>query len=102
MHSACVPVCVDLLSLFDYLVRCSIFHSSFVRLLFSFDSFAFYYSLFCCSKEKGFNSDPGLYFRYFDPVVREVPVVPAVQEISSSSMQVNKHHTSDCSDFVLV
>jgi hypothetical protein len=59
--------------------------------------FAFKCSLF---KRKGFNSDRGLYSRHFDPVVREVPVVPAVQKISS--MQVNKHHTSDCTDFVLV
>ncbi len=46
-----------------------IFCSTFV----SFDSFAFYCSLF---KKKRFNSDPGLYSRYFDPVVCEVPAVP--------------------------
>jgi hypothetical protein len=57
-------------SLFD-------FHLSFVCLLFdfcfSFDSFAFHCSLFVVQRKR-FNSDPGLYSRYFDPVVREVPV----------------------------
>ncbi len=67
-----------------------------VHLLFAFCSHSilllFIYSLFMF-KRKRFNSDPGLYSRYFDPVV---------QELSSSSMQVNKHHTSDCTDFFLV
>jgi hypothetical protein len=85
---------------------CSLFNFLFIvcSILFSIWFFAFHNSLFRCSKErkKRYNYDPGLYSRYFDPVVHEVPVVPAVQEISSSSMQVNKHHTSDCTDFVLV
>jgi hypothetical protein len=42
------------------------FHSSFFQLLFSFDSLLF---IVRCSKEKIFNSDPGLYSRYFDPAV---------------------------------
>ncbi len=41
---------------------------------------------------KVFSSIPGLYSRYFDPVIQE----------PSSSMQVNKHHTSDFTVFVLV
>jgi hypothetical protein len=45
------------------------FCSSFVRLLFSFDYFAFSLSLLVVQRKK-FNSDPGLYSRYFDPVVR--------------------------------
>jgi hypothetical protein len=45
-----------------YFVHCSIFISFFVRLLFPSSLF----------KRKRFNSDPGLYSRYFDPVGREV------------------------------
>jgi hypothetical protein len=59
---------------------------------FPFDSFAFHCSLFM---RKIFNSDPGLYSRYFDPVVREVPV-------HHHLCKSNKHHTSDCTIFVLV
>jgi hypothetical protein len=47
-----------------------------------------------CSKEKRFNSDPGLCSRYFDPL--------QVNLRTTSSMQVNKHHTADCTDFFLV
>ncbi len=95
----CIVLMCQLIMQIIIVFHCTTFYSSYVRLLFSFDSFTVHYSLF---KRKRFNSDPGLYSRYFDPVVCEVPVVPAVQEISSSSMQVNKHHTSDCTDFVLV
>jgi hypothetical protein len=78
-----------------FCLLCSLFEfsrSSFVRLLFHliFCFFIVHCSLF---KRKIFDSDLGLYSRYFDPVV---------QEPSSSSIQVNKHHTSDCTDFILV
>ncbi len=78
----------------------------FILLLFNF-SFVFcstfvFIQFFCffivhCSllKEKRLNSDPGLYSRHFNPVVREVPV-------HHHLCRSNKHHTSDCSDFVLV
>ncbi len=49
--------------------------------------------------KKRFNSDPGLYSRYFDPADQQLY---RCTRIPSSSMQVNKHHTSDCTDFVLV
>jgi hypothetical protein len=91
-----VPVFINVVRFISLLLNFSLsFCLSFVRLLFSFDSFA--YSLFIvhCSKEKRFNSDPGLYSRYFDPVVREVPV-------RHHQCKSNKHHTSDCTDFVLV
>jgi hypothetical protein len=52
----------------------------FIEFLFVFCStfdfiqfFAFSLFIVRCSKEKIFNSDPGLYSRYFDPVVCEVP-----------------------------
>jgi hypothetical protein len=51
-----------------------VFCSPIVRLLFSFNSFVqfnLHYSLFM---RIIFYSDPGLYSRYFDPVVQEVPV----------------------------
>jgi hypothetical protein len=72
VHSAHVLVIscrfIIVVSLFCLLFDFSfIFFSTFV----SFDSFAF--SLFVVQK-KIFNSDPGLYSRYFDPVVREVPL----------------------------
>jgi hypothetical protein len=60
---------VDLLLLFNFFVVVRLlfeFCSSFVQLLFSFDSFTFLCSLFV---EKRFNSDLGLYSRYFDPAV---------------------------------
>jgi hypothetical protein len=89
---------------------CSLYRGLFiivVRLFCScFDLYSFFCStfvlirLFCfhCSlfKRKRFKSDPGLYSRYFDPAV------PVVQEISSSYMQVNKHHNSECNGIVLV
>jgi hypothetical protein len=76
VHSAHVPVisCIILLLLFDLLLfDC---FSSFVHLLFDFcfHLFLLLFSLFIvhCSlfvvHEKIFNSDPGLYSRYFDPV----------------------------------
>ncbi len=46
-------------------------------------------------KEKRCNSEPGLYSRHFDPIVHEVPV-------HRHLCKSNKHHTSDCTDFVLV
>jgi hypothetical protein len=69
-------------SLFDF---CSFYCSIFV----SFDSFAFIYSLF----KEILNLDciPGISILLY-----HCPRTP------SSSMQVNKHHTSDCTDFVLV
>ncbi len=57
-----------------YFVHCLTFPLFFVWLLFSFNSFAFHCSLF---KRKKFNSDPGLYSRYFDPI--QVPVQVPVQ-----------------------
>jgi hypothetical protein len=64
---------------------CSLIYFIFVRLSFVFCSscvqLLFHLILLCslivhCSLfiRKIFNSDPGLYSRYFDPVVREVPV----------------------------
>jgi hypothetical protein len=47
---------------------------SFVRLLFSFDSFALFIVHCSLFMRKIFISDPGLYYRYFDPFVLEVPV----------------------------
>jgi hypothetical protein len=84
--------------LFDFSVH------SFVQLLFSFESLLFIYSLFHCTKEKDsiliLDSIPGisilLHVKYLSTIV------PAVQEIPSLSIQVNKHHTSGCTDFVLV
>jgi hypothetical protein len=38
--------------------------------------FAFIHIRCLLFKRKRFNSDPGLYMRYFDPVVCEVPAVP--------------------------
>jgi hypothetical protein len=84
VHSAHVPVisCSILLLLFD-------FHS-----ILLFDSFAFYCSLFIFQRKR-FSSDPGLYSKYFDPVVREEPVHHRL-------CKSNKHHTLDCTVFVLV
>ncbi len=47
------------------------FCSSFVRLSFSLNSLLF---IVHCSKDKIFNSDPGLYSMYFDRVVCKIPV----------------------------
>jgi hypothetical protein len=55
-----------------------IFYSSFVPLMFHL--IILFNSMFIVH-QKMFNSDPGLYSRYFDP----------------TSERVNKHHTSDCS-----
>jgi hypothetical protein len=63
-----------------------------VWLLFSLFDFVytrFFGSLLVIHK-KIFSSNPGL--NYFDPVIQE----------PSPSMQVNEHHTSDCTVFVLV
>ncbi len=79
---------VDLLLLFIYFVCCSTFPFIFCSTFVSLNSLAFPCSFF--------NSDPGLYSWYLDPVVREVPV-----QVLSSSMQVNEHNTLDCTDFVL-
>ncbi len=94
MHSAHVPV---ISCRFIIVVRlfCSLLDFS-VHLLYdfvSFNYFAFHLFIVRCSKD----SDPGLYSSFLDPVVREVPV-----QVPSSSMQVDKHHTSDCTDFVLI
>ncbi len=104
MHSAHVPfiLCSIFLLLLDFVFVVSLFCSLFNfsnHLLFNFCFIRFFcFSLLIVSlfKEKRFNSDPGLYSRYFDPAVLDV------QELSSSSMQVNKHNTSDFTDFVLV
>jgi hypothetical protein len=101
VHNAHVPVilCIILLLLFYYFVVVRLLFD-FVHLL--FNSFAFHCSLFM---RKIFNSDPGLFSRYFDPVpiVREVPV-PEVREVlvHHHLCKSNKHHTSDCTAFVLV
>jgi hypothetical protein len=80
---------------------CSIY---FIDVQFSFKFFFTFVFIrfFCffivhCSlfKRKILNSDPRLYSRYFDPVVREVPVHHLL-------CKSNKHHTSACTDFVLV
>ncbi len=78
VNNARVPIisCSILLFLFDLFCCCLTlvrflldFCSSFVRHLFLFNSWLFHCSLF---KRKILNSDPGLYSRYFDPVVQEV------------------------------
>ncbi len=80
VYSVLIPVIVHyLLWLFEFYAFCSIF--VFVW---------FFCSLFIIPK-KIFSSNPGLYSRYFDPIIQE----------PSSSMQVNKHHTSNCTIFVL-
>ncbi len=96
VHNAHVPVisCIILLLLFNYfvVVRLSFdFCSSFVRLCFPFDSFAFHCSLF---KRNIFNSDPGLYSRYFDPVpvVCEVLVQHHHLCKSNTSSYIRLHH----------
>ncbi len=70
---------------------------SIILLLFNFIQF-FSIQFHCLKKwfmRKIFNSDPGLYSRYFDPIVHEVPV-------HHNLCKSNKHHTSDCTFFVLV
>jgi hypothetical protein len=80
VHSAHVPVisCIILsLLLLNVVVVVRLFiHlcSSFVRLLLSFDSFALFIIHCSLFMRKIFNSDPGLYSRYLDPVVQDVPV----------------------------
>ncbi len=64
---------------------CSLFNHSFT-FFFDFIPHQFFVLLF--KREKN-NSDPQ--FRYFNPV-----------DCSTSSIQVNKHHTADSTDFVLV
>ncbi len=85
--------------LFIVVVRlfCSLF-DFFIHSLFNFCSrsilLLFIHSLFVI-QEKRFNYNPGLY-----PVISIL--LYHCTRITSSSMQVNKHHTSDCADFVLV
>jgi hypothetical protein len=70
-----------------YFVHCSIFISFFVRLFF----------LIHCSKE----TDSILILDCISGI--SIPLdVKCCTRIPSPSMQVNKHHTSDCTDFVLV
>ncbi len=38
-----------------------------------------------------------MYSRYFDPVVREVPI-----QVNLRTIIIYVHHTADCTDFVLV
>jgi hypothetical protein len=67
-----------------YFVHCSTFPFILCSTFVSFDSFAFYCSLF---NRKKFNSDPGLYSRYFDPVqpvVREVLYKNAIYHLCKS------------------
>jgi hypothetical protein len=77
---------------------CSLFdlHLFFVRHLF-FQFFAFHLFVVHCSKEKDsiliLDCIPGI----------SIPLyVKCCTRITSPSMQVNKHHTSDCTDLVLV
>jgi hypothetical protein len=84
---------VDLLLFFDLFCSLFDFYSSFVHLLFDF-CFHSIILLFIVQRKR-FNSDPGLYSRYFDSIVREVPV-------HHHLCKSNKHHTLDCTDFVLV
>jgi hypothetical protein len=88
VHSAHVPVisCIIYYYYSVYFVVVWLFF----HVLFKFCSIRLFCSLFI---RKIFNSDPGLYSRYFALVVKKLP---------SPSMQVNKHHTSDCTVFVLV
>ncbi len=75
-------------SLFVVHLFCSLLNYLFRSCLFSFLIDSMFYSLF--KREKN-NSDPELVFRYFDPIT-----------CKPSSIQVNKHHTADSTDFVLV
>jgi small-conductance mechanosensitive channel len=79
---------------FILFIVCLFIHS-FVRLLFSFDSLLFIYPLFVVQRKK---------IQFWSWIVFQVfrSCCTIVQELPSSSMQVNKHHTSDCTDFVLV
>jgi hypothetical protein len=83
--------------LFLYFVQLFDFHLFFVRLLFSFDSFAFHCSSF---KEKDsiliLDCIPGILILLYKNLLYHCTRIP------SPSMQVKKHHTSDCTDFVLV
>jgi hypothetical protein len=78
-------------------VHCSTFIHSFVRLFVLFDSFAFHSFVVHCSKEK----DSILILDCIPSL--SIPLyVKCCTRIPSPSMQVNKHHTSDCTNFVLV
>ncbi len=72
-----------------------LFIHSFVRLLFSFNSLLFIYPLFVVQRKK---------IQFWSWIVFQVfrSCCTIAQELPSSSMQVNKHYTSDCTDFVLV
>ncbi len=82
-----------------YCLFVSIYYYSFrlfvIRL---FASFSFEFCFDCCLKRKRAILNLTL-FRYFNPVVQEVPVTSTC---STSSSRVNKHHTADSTDFVLV
>ncbi len=95
-HCCSILSCSILWLLFVYFVRFLtfpfIFCSTFVLIWF----FAFH--CFVVQKKK---------IQFWSWIVFQVfrscsTIVPTVQEIPSPSMQVNKHHTSDCTDFVLV
>ncbi len=99
-------ICLCQLFVIQYLFICALYSLLIVHLfcslfdyLFCFHSHRFFaYLLF--KREKN-NSDPGSCSRYFDPVLpAQVPVV--VPDLPSSSFRVNKHHTADSTDFVLV
>ncbi len=61
---------------------------TFVPLLFNFCFHSILLFIVHCSWEKIFNSDPGLYSRYFDSVVCEVPVPLQHHHLCKS----NEHH----------
>ncbi len=85
------------------------YYSSIIVRCSTFASFSFEFCFDCCSKRKGTILNLTL-FRYFDPVKKitcntSVPfqVLLLTTTCSTpSSSRVNKHHTADSTDFVLV
>ncbi len=79
----------------SWIILCIVFSSKLSCIICYYCSTVVFIQFFCSLfiiHKKIFSSNPGLDSRYFDPVVQE----------PSSSMQVNKHHISDCTIFVLV
>ncbi len=67
--------------------------------LFVLFPFSLIHCLVLFKREKN-NSDPEPCSGILIPLTKEVPVVPAT--CSTSTSRVNKHHTADSTDFVLV
>ncbi len=89
-----IYLCCAQCSFASYIVYCycccSIIHSSFVHLLFNF-CLVNYFVLFNnhCSLFVGkiFNSNPGLYSRYFDPIVPDTKSINIIHQTAPSLSQ---------------